>query len=72
MSLVALQKTLRQHVRTRRGDGVPFVDIETALRTLAFRTEAESKGHAGEEHAHHPGLSDQVIKWSEGFFSQND
>jgi hypothetical protein len=71
-SLVALRKALRQHVRSERVQGISFADIETSLRVLVLRAEGESKRHAGDQHAHHPSLSDQVIKWSEGFFSQID
>ncbi|MGH7652867.1 MAG: hypothetical protein ACREMS_13650 [Gemmatimonadaceae bacterium] len=49
-----------------------FAEIESSLRAVVGRAEADSQSHSGEDHAHHPSLSDQVIKWSEGFFGQND
>jgi hypothetical protein len=68
-SLAKLRKSLRLHVHSERNQGVSFAEIETNLRLLITRVEAEAHDAAGEPRDR-DSLSDRVVKWSEVFFDQ--
>jgi hypothetical protein len=70
-ALTALRRAVREHVQSERDGGSNLQQIELELReliNLAHQKAARGLGVDGEHHA----LASQMIKWSEGFFNQND
>jgi hypothetical protein len=69
-ALTSLRRAVRDHVQTERDGGASLQMIELELRELIARAheKARADGADGEHHA----LASQMIKWSEGFFNQND
>jgi hypothetical protein len=69
-SLGVLRRALRQHVQSERDHGVGFVELEVELRKLVTCAEGESTPPVAPEGLR-TNLSNQVVKWSEGYFSEN-
>ncbi len=70
-ALVSLRRAVREHVQSERDGGATLPQIELDLRELisiAHEKSARVNGGDGE----HQALASQMIKWSEGFFNQND
>lgn len=71
VALTSLRKAVRQHVQDERERGATLPEIELDLRALVTRLHEEavrSNGADGE----HDTLATQMIKWTEGFYKQND
>lgn len=71
VALTSLRKAVRQHVRDERERGATLSEIELELRSLIERLHQDavpSNGAGGE----HETLAAQMIKWTEGFYKQND
>jgi hypothetical protein len=71
VALTSLRKAVRQHVQDERERGATLSEIELDLRALVARLHQEavpSNGADGE----HETLAAQMIKWTEGFYKQND
>jgi hypothetical protein len=70
VALTSLRKAVRQHVHDERGRGASLADIERELREIIARAlkEAEERGTVDGER---DTLSNQMIKWSQGFFEEN-
>ena len=71
VALIALRKAVRRHVQDERDRGATLPDIEVELRTIIARVLKAAAGRDsidGERDA----LANQMMKWSEGFYKQND
>lgn len=70
-ALTALRRAVRDHVHNERDGGASLQQIELDLRALierAHKNTVRGDGADGE----HETLTTEMIRWSEGFFSQND
>ena len=71
VALTSLRKAVRQHVHDERERGTSLPKIELELRAIIARVlkDAEDRDIVdGEREA----LANQMIKWSKGFYNQND
>lgn len=71
VALTALRKAVGQHVRDERERGTSLPEIEIELRAIITRVLKEAAGRDsidGERET----LGNQMMKWSEGFYHQND
>jgi len=71
VALTVLRKAVRQHVQDERERGTPLPDIEVELRATIARVLKDAVGRDsvdGERDA----LANQMMKWSKGFYNQND
>ena len=71
-SLASLRRALREHVRSERSNGITLTELQGELRALVSRAEARATGSSGSEQQPRTSLSNQVVKWSESYFSQAD
>ncbi|HEY3112074.1 MAG TPA: hypothetical protein VGJ62_00115 [Gemmatimonadaceae bacterium] len=78
-ALISLRKAVRQHVRTSRGRGATFANIELDLRAIITRAQdglsrrdgGDGGDGDGDGDGHHDALTIQVIKWSERFYTDD-
>jgi hypothetical protein len=71
VALTALRKAVRQHVQDERERGAALSEIELGLRATIARVLEDAAGRDsidGERDA----LASQMMKWSQGFYKQND
>jgi len=71
VALTSLRKAVRQHVQDERARGASLPDIELELRDIIARVLKDAEGRDsidGERHT----LSNQMIKWSQGFYEENE
>jgi hypothetical protein len=71
IALTALRKAVRQHVQDERDGGASLEEIEVELRSIIARVLKDAAGRDsidGERDA----LASQMLKWSEGFYRQQD
>jgi len=71
VALTALRKAVRQHVQDERERGAALSEIELGLRAIIARVLEDAAGRDsidGERDA----LASQMLKWSQGFYKQND
>jgi hypothetical protein len=71
VALTALRKAVRQHVQDERERGAALSEIELGLRAIIARVLEDAAGRDsidGERDA----LASQMMKWSQGFYKQND
>lgn len=71
IALTVLRKAVRQHVQDERERGTSLPDIEVELRAIIARVLKDAVGRDsvdGERDA----LANQMMKWSKGFYNQND
>ena len=71
VALTALRKAVRQHVQDERERGAALSEIELGLRAIIARVLEDAAGRDsidGERDA----LANQMMKWSQGFYKQND
>jgi len=71
VALTVLRQAVRQHVQDERERGTSLPDIEVELRTIIARVLKDAAGRDsidGERDA----LAHQMMKWSAGFYRQND
>jgi hypothetical protein len=71
VALTALRKAVRQHVQDERERGAALSEIELGLRAIIARVLEDAAGCDsidGERDA----LASQMMKWSHGFYKQND
>ena len=71
-SLASLRRALREHVRSERSNGITLTELEVELRALVARAETQALGLAGSEQQLRTSLSNQVVTWSESYFSRAD
>ena len=71
IALTVLRKAVRQHVQDERERVTSLPDIEVELRAIIARVLKDAVGRDsvdGERDA----LANQMMKWSKGFYNQND
>jgi hypothetical protein len=71
VALVALRRAVREHVQSERDGGASLPQIELELRELITLAHEKSDRGDGAD-GHHQALTSQMVKWSEGFFNEND
>ncbi|GAC1412528.1 MAG: hypothetical protein NVSMB53_09590 [Gemmatimonadaceae bacterium] len=71
VALTSLRKAVREHVRNERERGTTLSAIELDLRALIARLHQEAVRTNGPD-GEHETLAAQMIKWTEGFYKQND
>jgi hypothetical protein len=71
VALTSLRKAVRQHVHDERERGASLPDIERDLREIIARAlkDAEAREPVNGERET---LSNQMIKWSHGFFEESN
>jgi hypothetical protein len=71
VALTSLRKAVRQHVQDERERGSSLSDIERELREIIARAlkDAEERGGVDGER---DTLSNQMIKWTQGFYDEKD
>jgi hypothetical protein len=71
VALTSLRRAVRQHVQDERERGTSLPEIETELRAIISRvlTDAEGRDSVDRER---DTLANQMLKWSKGFYDQND
>jgi hypothetical protein len=71
VALTALRKAVRQHVQDERERGASLPDIEIELRTIITRVLKDAAGRDSID-GERDTLANQMMKWSAGFYHQND
>ncbi len=74
VALTSLRKAVRQHVHDERERCATLAEIELDLRALIARLHQEAVRTDGTDgtDGEHETLARQMIKWTEGFYKQND
>jgi hypothetical protein len=71
VALTSLRKAVRQHVHDERERGTSLPDVERELRQIIARALKDAEGREpvdGERDT----LSNQMIKWSHGFYKETN
>ena len=71
VALTSLRKAVRQHVQDERERGASLPDVERELRAIIARALKDAEGREpvdGERDT----LSNQMIKWSHGFYKETN
>ena len=71
VALTSLRKAVRQHVHDERDRGTSLPEIERELRAIIARVLKDAEGREsidGERET----LATQMLKWSQGFYNQQD
>ena len=71
VALTSLRKAVRQHVQDERERGASLPDIELDLREIIARVLTDAEGRDSVDGERHT-LSNQMIKWSQGFYKESD
>ena len=71
IALTSLRKAVRQHVQDERERGTTLSEIELELRAIIARVLKDAEGRDsidGERET----LANQMLKWSNGFYNQQE
>ncbi len=68
-ALTSLRRAVRDHVQSERDKGTSLSEIENEMRILIARAQESVKN---EPDGHHEALSTQMIKWTGGFFEEEN
>lgn len=71
VALTALRKAVRLHVQDERERGVSLPDIEIELRAIISRVLKDAAGRDSVD-GERDTLANQMMKWSAGFYHQQD
>jgi hypothetical protein len=71
VALTSLRKAVRQHVQDEREHGTTLPEIETELRTIIARVLKDAEGSDSVD-GERETLATQMLKWSNGFYNQQD
>jgi hypothetical protein len=71
VALTALRKAVRQHVQDERERGAALPEIELELRAIITRVLKDAAGRDSID-GERDTLANQMMKWSAGFYKQND
>jgi hypothetical protein len=69
-ALTSLRRAVREHVQTERDGGASLKQIELELRALISRAHEKARGDGAD--GEHIALAAEMVRWTEGFFNQND
>ena len=71
VALTALRKAVRQHVQDERERGAKLPDIEVELSAIIARVLKDAVGRDSVD-GQRDALASQMMKWSAGFYNQNE
>jgi len=71
VALTSLRKAVRQHVHDERERGTTLPEIELELRAIIARVLKDAEGRDSVD-GERDTLANQMLKWSEGFYRQQD
>ena len=71
VALTSLRKALRRHVQDERERGTSLPEIETELRAIIARVLKDAEGRDSID-GERDTLAHQMLKWSKGFYDQQD
>ncbi|HEX9128488.1 MAG TPA: hypothetical protein VF850_04930 [Gemmatimonadaceae bacterium] len=71
VALTSLRKAVRQHVHDEREQGTSLPEIETELRAIIARVLKDAEGRDSID-GERDTLANQMLKWSKGFYDQQD
>ena len=71
VALTSLRKAVRQHVQDERERGTSLPEIETELRAIIARVLKDAEGRDSVD-GERDTLANQMLKWSKGFYDQQD
>lgn len=71
VALTSLRKAVRQHVHDERDRGTSLPEIELELRAIIARVLKDAEGRESID-GERDTLSNQMLKWSKGFYDQQD
>jgi hypothetical protein len=71
VALTSLRKAVRQHVQDERERGTSLPEIETELRATIARVLKDAEGRDSVDRERDT-LANQMLKWSKGFYDQQD
>jgi hypothetical protein len=71
VALTSLRKAVRQHVHDERDRGTTLPEIELELRAIITRVLKDAEGRDSVD-GERDTLANQMLKWSEGFYRQQD
>lgn len=71
VALTSLRKAVRQHVHDERDRGTSLPEIELELRAIIARVLKDAEGRDSID-GERDTLSNQMLKWSKGFYNQQD
>jgi hypothetical protein len=69
-ALTALRRAVREHVHSERASGNDLDEIQLALRGIIARAQDGLPRADGNGDGQHDALTTQMIKWSEGFYTE--
>jgi hypothetical protein len=71
VALTSLRKAVRQHVHDERDRGTSLPQIELELRAIIARVLKDAEGRESVD-GERETLATQMLKWSNGFYNQQD
>jgi len=71
VALTSLRKAVRQHVRDERERGTTLPQIELELRGIIARVLKDAEGRDSVD-GERETLANQMLKWSKGFYNQEN
>ena len=71
VALASLRKAVRQHVHDERDRGTSLPQIELELRAIIARVLKDAEGRESVD-GERETLATQMLKWSKGFYNQQD
>jgi hypothetical protein len=71
VALTSLRKAVRRHVHDERERGTSLPQIELELRSIIARVLKDAEGMDSID-GERDTLADQMLKWSKGFYDQQD
>jgi len=71
VALTALRKAVRQHVRDERERGTALAEVELELHEIIARALRDAEGRDSVDRERDT-LANQMVKWTAGFYNEND
>ena len=71
VALTALRKAVRQHVRDERDRGTTLPNVELELHEIIARALRDAEGRDSVDRERDT-LANQMVKWTEGFYNENE
>jgi hypothetical protein len=71
VALTALRKAVRQHVHDERERGTALAKVELELHEIIARALRDAEGRDSVDRERDT-LSNQMVKWTAGFYNEND
>lgn len=71
IALTALRKAVRQHVHDERDRGAALPEVEIELHEIIARALRDAEGRDSVDRERDT-LANQMVKWTAGFYNEND